>query len=486
MGGALGSDAETLEALVDYAAAHDVDRSFVALEFARAFPHFHALQRAMFMKRVDDQRHYLIKVRRALRRRQMTVELGGIGADQAVPIFDLAPLPADIDMSMPDTKEERIDAILAAEAITSERQRELWELEKHRPLTPQEKTQLERRNIRNKYLENGHLTFAELVRQEVKNNFFAKAEKARMIFGPPEIVAGRDEADRCFKSTDRGYNLQYRKEVLDVLSLLPGFDPRCLVQPAMADALEQYRLHRRDLEDGEILGRQEIAFLAGRKTSAAKDAIQRAVSNFNSILKDCGLPTLKPKEQYRPKKKQKNGKSKQKRITLTWAFDAENSRREAVIAYANVLPLQDPKPFGETFVVENPVMSTTRVRDPKRDRVFNLEPHPLLSVVHVEAPHKTCLHGTFQSTLKHLVVTNGGNPDHLDITWELFHEKHLFRIQCSGAMFNQLVHMVLPSMKCNIIFTHEYTVPDYCLKPCVILSKATETTWTVRDCSQYE
>lgn len=235
-----------------------------------------------------DDANFLNNVRTALRKRQITLELGGVDESQPL-LFLQDPLPKDADLSGPNLAQERMDRILDAVDLTAHELDALYK--KREKLTPTEKAQLERHLIRKTYAKDGPCSFEQLVELHVKKKFAEKQRKAAAVLSPePHVAAGMDEA--LLRNGKKGKQvwLKERQKARALIETLPD---------ATADMLtrkQKYMLTREriSLEQDAILQRQEKLLPNKRHRSTDKDPVKRIVGNVNHILRTMALPTLKP------------------------------------------------------------------------------------------------------------------------------------------------------------------------------------------------
>ena len=388
-----GRDDANVRALNEFALDAHIDRSVFPSPINDAQRPFEERAHRWLADEVQrrtllDQAQFCKNVRDKLRRRQITVCLGGMSAteDKLVIVTtgdgaatEIDPLPSEnMDLSGPNRDQERIDRILAADEISSDEFRHLSESK--RKLSIEEKARIERYEIQHLlYLPNGPLSFDQLVVKHVKENFFKKVRLCALVLGPdPTSDAAWDEVQLRDGHHNPEHRMLQRKLGREFLCTLPDLTPETLLLGNDDDdeiyAITKKRLLKEEEDDDDDnltpLKRQvtmiqnhsgEGCAVLPKSQSNAKTPEKRLISHVNTLLCKMGLYKLKKK------------KTKEHHWTLR--------RATATLVYARVIPLlARPAPaalaLASSVVIENPIICyvTRTVTDPVTNTVFQLGP----------------------------------------------------------------------------------------------------------------
>jgi len=306
----------TDQALDQYAQGAQIDRTLLPpvvpapqpTDYERIVLHVDRAHRA-------DQANFLANIRLQLRRRQMTIQLGGMSGTDPLQLVltaamenagselqghrelqvELPPLPPDMDLSGPDLKQRQIDRILRVPDLSHDQYVRLTRAARKRTLD--EQAQIDRYAIKNTiYRPDGLLPFAELVEKHVRHHYSDKVERCKRILEPnPAGAAARDEAQMRFPHplVVPDHLLQERNLARALFCTLPGMTPSHLLNVAAGKISYSVSRKRLDHHKNIILPRQEqLLAKSNLKPSTAKTPIKRIISNFNSALRRIGMPSL--------------------------------------------------------------------------------------------------------------------------------------------------------------------------------------------------
>ncbi len=503
LGGGAGKkgqvDPEETEAeLAKYGTEHRIDRSILPPQPAFVKdPHFEWLAQKVDQHKRLDHKHFLHNVRRDLRKRQMTVQLGGVPHDQPLAFgpFVLPPLPKGTNLSGPNATQEHIDRILDAPDIDKKQLHALYANHKR---TPEEDAQIDRYKIRKElFREDGPLDFDELVVEYVKNHFDEKVELAGIALRPDEHAAARvDEAQRMYKEPeDRQHHLKKRKVVREFLGTV-GMDPAVF----LGGGAPPFKLTRKRLLEEDPLPRMEelirndaLGVLPKRSTS--DDPIKKCIGYINSMAERMGQPTLRPSKR-KWGTKMKKGKKKRSKITTEWTL--QNQQPALALFYAGIHSppkLLDAPVVVEHKTVDNPIIYEDRVVDPHSGHPYPLAPLPRdMMVVHIELPNDDAEDGfDFAGTLEHAVCSMAKVPlGQVTCSMALFHRHRLLRVLFSPPLEAALIHAATKRLHMKL---HDKPhsppshippphLPTWCLERRVRLLRR-GTHWTMEDASTY-
>ncbi len=477
-----------------------------AAQFAEQ-PRYEWLRAHVEAHMAHDQAHFLEKVRHDLRRRQMTIELGGVAPDETIAVGDrlLAPLPAKTDLSGPNQKQERIERILAAHDISKAEKNALFAKKRQRTLD--EEAQLERYTIRKLYREGGPLSFEQLVERHVRDRWDEKVRKCAVVMSTlPDGAAGLDEGQLrfCAQPAQRQYAMLERDANRRLLSTMPDFEPDTFLH---GDERAAYRVTLKRLRDegGEdrILAAQDaiIAASDGMTRSTARTAVKRIVNQFNSVAKSMGLPQLRPSEDERGKKNRKRS-----RVVVEWALeDTENPPpvffyagiRTAGPAAAVVAAAAAP----EEILIDDPVIGDAYVEDPATRARYALEPiADDMLIMRVTPPARLSL-DAFRASLVHFILTHMESESMvvvvealpLSVDWEPFRRNMFYRIVFPRFVQERLLFVLRDFFKLaphhdNVLRASHAplpVLPTLCRRARVRLVRMVGGVWRFEDVSEY-
>lgn len=422
-------------------------------------------------RRAEDQREYVQRARtHCFRQRGMPIELGGCAANQPIDVplmrsphivISLPPLPPGTDIHGPNLKLARLEAIEAADDVSSERMTQLWQAKTH---TPKELAEMERYELRREWHAHGSLSFYEYAKKRICQGFEAKVAQFAVVMGPEPAAAAAAQTA-----------LVQRTEFQGLLSLLPGF-----------------RLNNLRANDGFSLSQEQVEALrepllqyveanprVKRFLSKAQGPHRRIINTFNSALSSVGYPQIRTRK---PKKRERS----------SWGIDFGEDT-EALFEYANYAPLKRPLLLmHRAIIITNPQVIEERIINPANGHSFRLAPLPThLSMVRVsykEVPFDL----TESIAFEYRTLTK--DPSFY-VEWEWFHHGRVWRFVCATRHINTLCE-VLKQFECNPARDGNYynfsriplrIDPQYCLEPCLQLYPEEDGSWTVlADVSRYE
>jgi hypothetical protein len=471
------------EILAEFASKRNIDRS-VLPEVPSLDPTFLWLSEHVKAHLSFDTAHFLQNIRTALRKRQMTIELGGVNDTEplAIGIVALDPLPEGADLSGPDLKHKRVERILKAPDVAEQEVHKLYG--KMAKLTPEEKDVVERHQIRKAYKPGGPLTFEELVEQDVEKKFGDKVRLAAFVL-PAEasVAAGIDEAELRFGAGGSS-RIRQRQLFRDMLSTFPGFNPDMLTRK------DTYRISRERLEaeQEDILKRQEAIMKADEAkvlplASTAQDGIKRIVSHFNKVLRAVGHPIMTPSKFVYPN---------ETKVASEWKLKGASA---PVLYYAGVAVVERPQPQQqqqELVEIEHPIVFATHVTHPRTlERYMLQSPDPDMLMIHVPWESARLRDPTFVHSLR--TVAGLQQDIFISVTDAVFHRGRRVRIA-----FPQHVKKQLLAVLQGIFHEEPLVAPlplsneplprlsTWCRVPRIVLARVGEGLWTIHaDTSEY-
>lgn len=474
--GSKEEDAKAEAALFkEFCAAHRIPQSAAATTAAKqptsSSPSYDSLRDCLAGERVADQCAYLPRSRANLRLRDMTIHLGGLARDRSIAIalkrapdtvITLGPLPAGIDIKGPDDKHARMEAILEADDIGTDRARQLRTSSVR---TPEQNAQLERYELLCEWHPWRPLSFEDFVKLSVCKEFAKRVKQCAAVLGPEMGAAAQG-------------NLLLRHNVQSLLALMPDLS---LNNPRANDG---YALTPRQVQQlhaplqALLQDNQHLKRFASK--AQARDA--RTVSTLSSALHFAGLPRLQLRKRDR-----------------SWLMEFDGSE-EALFQYADVE--QPPlRRFARTWsvVVSDPTIYEDRIEDPASGHVYRLCPDgaqdaaQFLCVVLVEARPAAdeTPHFSFRNTLELALRRQVQSACHFTLEWEWFHRQTLWRIVClnqhSAALVKLLTesqHRHQPPRPFSIVPRHHDDT--YCRERRLQLEQTDQGLWRVTaDVSRY-
>jgi hypothetical protein len=497
---------ETEQALAAYVVVNRINRSVLPQQPAfvadSTDPHYAWLANHVARYTRLDQINFLQNVRRDLRKRQMTVRLGGVPHNQPLAFGNivLQPLPPGTDTSGPDLKQDHIDRILAAPDIDKHQLHALYEKPKK---TLEEQAQIDRYKIQELYAKGGPLSFEELVTRHVKDKFQEQVELASIALRQGDHGAARmDEAQRMYKEpADRTHHLKKRKVVRDFLAAAaPGFDPDLFLNPN-----SEFKVTRQQLIDAnplpvlEKLIKEDTLDILPKRATAA-DPIKRIIGYFNSMAEKMDQPGLVPtKKVWRKRNEQKKDKDKKtnKRTKMTTEWTMRVTEPKIALFYAGInTALIDPIAAPvEQILVYHPVIFEDHVVDPATNKSYPIAPmEQNMMAVYLPMPVDNAANGfDFSRTLKHAVCSMAKVPEaQIRCTMALFHRRRLLHVIFPPALLDSLLFVVTNIFHMDLhIEPHSPPsnvprpiLPTWCLSPCVRLSRF-GAYWIIEDESGY-
>jgi hypothetical protein len=373
---------KTNELLDDFAETQGIDRASMSFFGPPSLPpenmEYSHLYDTVTKLREADHWNMLDNVRTALRRRGMTIKLGGLPKDAPMSVslgegqdntVVLQPLPAeDVDISVRGTAEEElIQRVLQAQDLAPD------EIEAIRNSSKRDAA-WRRYRIQQSYRKcpDVPLNFEEFVRADIEEHLIRKIQTAALALAPdPNAAAAMDEFEaRRKRPRDCSDHLQVREACREMLRTLPGFAD-------FEGSLKDFCLPRGVLEDrqDEILRTQVSIFKRlKREPSKSSDPVQQIVHNFNKVAKVISHPCLKPGPRETVKSKEKEEEEeedvhkafqvrkrkppKTKKRPRFWKFSTDDQFAQTVRTYAGVPdPFRDEREQEEDVVeVANPVI----------------------------------------------------------------------------------------------------------------------------------
>jgi hypothetical protein len=397
----------TLEALESNAAHRQIDRSHLPKDLVDAEPHFLRIMHHYLKKRDDGVRNYLQIVRHALTFRQMTIRF-------QLP-HNLLPdeIVTDEDLVKPDHNRMRVDAILAAEPLTSAAYMTLIQKPKTKR-TVTEEAQILRYIITSRYGLDGPLDFEQLVEMHVMEKLGEKLDRCAQLLHPVSQIAPSDEYDRAHRAPrDRRFRLVQRDLDREVLNLLPRFNVQWFT-----DNLEAVQAYRFTIADAESLLQDQENILGSKHASRAKDTNKKIIKNFNHILKACHLPTLHACKEKRPRDKETGSRRRVKGDQ--WCFDMTDFEVTRHYAKLGGEKQEDPPLLLRDVTIK---ADANAIRDNVTFTLYNRFDASRSQAVWVQNTANA-------ETVLYSIQTQHGSPIHaLQVDWEVLHRGTILRIQ---------------------------------------------------------
>lgn len=422
-------------------AKEDVEKTIVALD---AHSHQLGIDRSLFQppstgKESDDayetlsvlveeqtrlnHANFVYHVRHDLRKRQMTVELGGLAVlnnnnnnNNCLPDFVLPPLPANVDLSGPNKKQDRVDAILAARDVLHQEVDMLLRNRKGNEAV------IERYMIRKMYLANGPYSFEELVEKHVKDKFEEKVARARIVMQPvPHEAASVDERDLQTGAAprERQHAMVKRAAWNDLVQVLPEFELEKRYYQIKRSRIEE---NAQDILASQLKRMKQLSLTP----SSASGSVKCIISNHNKALRAMGMPPLEPE-------------NKHERPCQSWVLSNDNL--PPVLCYADIggMPMAAvaaaATAIEQQHVLVDPEIHDAYLLSSEDGASFDLDPFPShAKMVYLHCHGAFVLTESFTNTLRHALLTRAGVPGaRFDLEPVLFHRGTLLRAVISAT-----------------------------------------------------